>query len=149
MRSLLIVSCASVCAMAQPGVVGVPALGYAPDARTNQIRPIRGVPGASLLGEPLDGAFRPTRTVISPRQDSALAISSDDRQVYLVPFSGEAARALPGAMAAPDTIAFSPSGRSAILWGSGIQVLRGVSSNPEVTEVSPGAMGAPAAVAIS
>jgi hypothetical protein len=148
MRGLLILSCVSLCSFAQPGVVRMPALGYAPDARSNQIRPIRGVPGASILSEAVDTSVAFTAAAIA--QDFALAVSSDDRQVYVIPFSGEAARAVPGARMAPSKIVLSPSGRAAILWGDAVQVMTGFSGAPQVADLPLGSLPAtPTAIAVS
>src|SRR5215471_3188556 len=102
-------------AQAQDSPVGVPVLGYAFDAGAGAIRPLRGIPGAALLGDPLDLGFSPSSAVIAPGQGFALALSQDGpvRVVSL----GAKTTALPldGAIATPDRMLFSPSGASALL----------------------------------
>jgi WD40 repeat protein len=138
-----------VSATAQTGGLRFPALGFAPDSRSGQIRSIRGIPGAALLGDPIATASAFSAAAISPQQDLVLAVSSADSQVYLVPLTGSAPRAVPGAMSAPSHLVFSPSGRAAVIWGTGIEILTELAGTPRVTEVAAGPFAAPAAAALS
>jgi hypothetical protein len=149
MRYSLVFILASTCSFAQTGALRLPALGFAPDSRSNQIRPIRGIPGAALLGDPIGAASAFTTAVISPQQDLALAVSAGDAQLYLVPLSGEAMRAIPDAMPAPSHMVFSPSGRSAVIWKDRIQVLTDLAGAARVADVTIPSFAAAATVALS
>ena len=149
MRCLLVFSLASICSLAQTGTVRFPALGFAPDSQSGQIRPIHGIPGAALLGDPLDTASAFHSITISPRQDLALAVSSVDGQLFLLPLSGEPARAIPNAISGPSQIVFSPSGRSAVIGGDRIQILSSLAASPRVTNVSLEPFSKPTAIALS
>lgn len=149
MRGLLLFSLAAVCSFAQTGSVRFPALGFAPDARSNQIRPIRGIPGAALLGDPLGTASTFTTSAISPKQDLALAVSAADGQLYLVPTSGEPSRAIADAISGASQIVFSPAGRAAIIRGDRVQILNELTGAPRVTEVMLDPFDTPPALAVS
>jgi hypothetical protein len=148
MRCLFLFSLAALSTFAQTGSVGFPALGFAPDPRSSQIRPIRGIPGAALLGDPLDTSTF-TNSAISPKQDLALAVSAADGQLYLVPLSGEPARAVANAMSGPSQIVFSPTGRAAIIRGGRLQILNELAGAPRVTEVALDPFDTPPALAVS
>ena len=80
----------------------MPLLGYAFDAGAGAIRPLRGIPGAAVLGDVLDAGFPMASAVMAPQQNFALALAADG-QPRLVSFgAGGAAVPLEGAMATPD-----------------------------------------------
>ena len=115
--------------------VAGPSLGFAYDASLGAIRPIRGIPGAAILDDPIDAGFAFAAAAISPRQDYALALSADDGQVRLIRFQNGGLTALfvNNAMVSPDRMIFSPSGRAAVLYqqSSGrLQVLAGLPEAP-------------------
>ena len=150
MRCLFLFSLAALSSFAQTGSVRFPALGFAPDPRSSQIRPIHGIPGAALLGDPLDTASTFTTSAISPKQDLALAVSAADSHLYLVPLlSGEPARAIANALSSPSQIVFSPAGRAAIIRGDRIQILNELAGSPRVTEVALDPFDTPPALAVS
>jgi len=122
-------------AMAQPGLVESPGVGFAWDARSATVRPIRGIPGASVLGDALDAGIPLASAWISPRQDRALVISSDDGLVRLLRF-GAAPQLIDGAPTAPSRIVFAPSGLAALLIGSGVQLVTGLDGSPAVRSVA-------------
>jgi hypothetical protein len=122
-------------AAAEPGDIRMPALGFAFDGRSNQIRPIHGLPGAALLGTA--GSQGPAFSAIgiSPRHDLALGIAAADRQLFLISLPDGEAKVLSQAMTAPEHIVFSPSGSTAILWGDRIQVLTGLAGSPQFADL--------------
>jgi len=71
-------------AAAQPAAVDTPGLGFAWDARSSTVRAIRGIPGASVLGDAFDPGAPLPAAAISPRHNIALAISKDPSIVPLV-----------------------------------------------------------------
>lgn len=151
-RSLLFGLLAAAPGYSQNGSVAAPAMGYAFDANAAAIRPLRGIPGASLLGDPLDPGFAISLAAISPRQNFALAVSSTDSRLRLVPLSGGNAGSLPdSALTAPDRIFFSPSGSAALLLQNGrLQALSGLPDHAAVREIDLSSLTAtPSAVAVS
>jgi hypothetical protein len=149
MRYFLLLSISSVCSFAQTASLGFPALGFAPDPQSNQIRSIRGIPGAAVLGEPAGAAPSFSATAISPKQDLALAVSTGDNMVYLLSLSGQAARPISDAMPAPSHMIFSPSGRAAVIWANRIQVLTDLTVNPRIIDVALDLLAAPTVIALS
>ena len=72
----------SLCCAAQPGgssasVKTVPPFGYVLDHNIHALRPILGIPGAALIGAPLDLGFSIRQAAISSVRGYALAISDD------------------------------------------------------------------------
>jgi hypothetical protein len=147
MLGLMLASALSVAA--QTGALGFPALGFVYDSRSNRIRPIRGIPGAAVLGEAVDTGSAFASAVISPQQNQALAVSPEDDRLNLVALADGSVRAIPGAMPAPAHIVFSPSGLAAVIWRSRIQILTGLAQSPHATDLDAGLMGAPKVIAIS
>jgi hypothetical protein len=136
----------------QNASVAAPAMGFAFDANAAAIRPLRGIPGASLLGDPVDSGFAISLAAISPRQDFALAVSSADSHLRMVPLAGGNAASLPDAvLQTPDRILFSPSGSAALLWQNGqLQTLSGLPDHTTVSDVDVSALPtAPSAIAVS
>ncbi len=107
-------------------------MGYIFDPGAAAIRPVPGIPGAAMLGQPLDLGEPISRAAISPRQDFALAVASSDSRVLVVSLpSGavEACECAPG----PDRTVFSPGGDAAALYyaaDSSVRVLRGAKAAP-------------------
>jgi len=115
-------------ACGQPGSVAGPSTGYvfAPDAKT--VRQVRGIPGAALLGDPVDFGMPIARAEISARGDFAAAIAADGT-LHLFRLGNGTAKEVTAdhAMAAADRIVFSPSGTALVLYGGGqLQVLSGL-----------------------
>jgi hypothetical protein len=128
--------------------VKIPGLGFVWDARSNQVRPIHGIPGAALIGEGA-GQTGYSSAVISPRQDLALAISGDTGKVQLIRFSSADVQDVPG-VAAPSRIVFSPSGTAALALGTKLQLLTGFSDSLAVQDLAmPTDAGEPSALALS
>jgi hypothetical protein len=115
-------------------VIAHPYLGYAYDASRGAIRPLSGVPGAAIMGAPLDLRFRLAAAAISPRQDFALAVSAADNQVRLIVLGPRMAGANPvvtRAMSHPDLMTLSASGSAAVLYP------RMAGASPLVTDAMP------------
>ena len=125
-----------VIAQAQSAAIGVPVLGFAHDPISNRIRPIHGVPGAAILGDAATTSSGFSYAAISPRHDLALAVSADDRQLYLVRLPGDGAFPISGATPAPSRIVFSPTGRAAVVVGEHVQVLTGLPSSPTLVDLA-------------
>jgi hypothetical protein len=131
---------------AQDGSVSMPSLGFAFDSNLAAIRPIRGIPGAALVADPLDAGFPIRAAFIAPLQDFALAAPADDSPLRLIRFqtirpglqnSSYDLRPLDGALSSPDRAVFSPSGHSAVLYASGgrAQILTGLPDQPAMRDL--------------
>jgi hypothetical protein len=69
----------------QPGMsIGGPRLGYAFDPGIHALRPILGIAGASVLGEPLDAGFAIQDAAIDGQRGYALAIDRDSQGAWLI-----------------------------------------------------------------
>src|SRR4051794_25604292 len=113
---------------AQPAAVKIPGLGFVWDGKSNQIRPIHGIPGAAILGE--GGAKTGyASAVISPRHDLALTISGDTGKVQLIRLVSGDVQDVAGIDATPLRLVFSPSGTAAVAMGSKLQLLTGLTDS--------------------
>jgi hypothetical protein len=126
----------SLFATAQPALVDSPGLGFAWDARSLTVRALRGIPGAAVLRDALDIGMPLASASISPLHDRALLISSDDGQVRLIRFGAAGApQLIDGADPSPARIVFAPSGRTALLIGSEVQLATGLDGSPRARSV--------------
>ena len=116
-------------AAAQTGTaLSGPTMGLVFDSSQSALRPIRGIPGAASLGDPVNPGFALASATVSPRQDYALALRTDDSSVVLVR-PGGASAAVSGARSSPTLTVFSPAGTVAALYNSGagrVQILTGL-----------------------
>jgi hypothetical protein len=119
---------ASVAAAQTGTALSGPTMGLVFDASQSALRPIRGIPGAATLGDAVNLGFPLASATVSPRQDFALALRTDDSSVVLVR-AGGASAAVSGARPSPTLTVFSPAGTTAALYDSGagrVQVLTGL-----------------------
>jgi hypothetical protein len=103
-------------------------MGLVFDSSQSALRPIRGIPGAATLGDPVNPGFALASATVSPQQGYALALKADDSSVVLVR-PGGASAAIPGARPAPALVVFSPAGSAAALYDSSagrVQILTGL-----------------------
>ena len=123
---------------AQDSGLGVPVMGYTADTRSGVIRPIRGLPGAALVREPLNVGFRIRTAAISPLHDFALVVSVDDSRLHLISLRGEIAPLLPqNTIDSPDAIILSPSGKAAILYQQDAGIAQVLTQLPDGPEAQP------------
>ncbi|MEO8371232.1 MAG: hypothetical protein ABI806_18755 [Candidatus Solibacter sp.] len=149
LSSAILICCCIAQLNAQPAAVKIPGLGFVWDARSSQIRPIHGIPGAALLGEGA-GKTGYTSAVISPRHDLALAISGETGRLQLIRFASGDVQDVPGIDAAPFRLVFSPSGTAALAMGSKLQLLTGLSDSLAVQDLAlPPDSAEPTAIALS
>jgi len=121
-----------------------PALGFVPASIASQLQPILGIPGASRLGDPIALANTVTNIYLAPGQTYALAAQGPSDPVALVILrvagvmqTNLSLSALPGALAKPDLVAFSPLGQSAALYSQAagrIQVFAGLPNAPRLSQ---------------
>jgi len=124
-------------AAAQTEPIGGPTLGFARDEAGAVIWPVIGVPGAAALAGrlPLEAEVR--GVIISPLQDYAVGLRTDDSSVVVIPLKGGSTgfKSIPGVFARPDLIAISPKGTAVAFYNSEnriIQVVGRLTDAPEV-----------------
>jgi len=124
-----------------------PVLGFVSGSTPVQLQPILGIPGASRLGDALPLPNTVTQLYLAPGHSYALAAQGPVNPIALlilrVPSGSQTNPtivALPGVLAQPDLVAFSPTGRSAALYSqqeNRLQVLTGLPNSPQVARDMP------------
>jgi DNA-binding beta-propeller fold protein YncE len=122
---------------AAPQFIGGPVLGFLPDQNGTVIRPIMGIPGASIPGQPLSLSDDIVGAAISPRQNYAIASRSTDAQVVVIDFAAEppVVTAVIGASSCAGLLAISPTGSAAAVYDSAsgtVEVIGGLPNNAAV-----------------
>ena len=117
-----------------PGLISLPVVGLLQNK--TEVRGILGVAGSSTIGEPILFPLGTTGVYLAPAQRWALV-----RQLSglgFMTFNGihpSAVTSISGAVSTPDMIAFSPTGRAAVLVSNAtglLQVLTGLDGTPQV-----------------
>jgi DNA-binding beta-propeller fold protein YncE len=116
----------------QQGKLSGPVTGFVFDGSSRVLRPVQGVPGASLLGDPVSFGFDLAAVYISPRQDSALVVGTDQSlHLFLLNAGAPTEVSLGGVTGAPQQVVFSPSGTAVALIASGTaRVMTGLPGAP-------------------
>lgn len=127
-RFLTAFAAAAALACAQQGKVAGPVAGYVFDGVAHAVRPVLGIPGASIMGDALPLGYDAASATISPRADSAVVIAADGSLHLLRLAAGQAAEiSLNGATLKPDRTVYSPSGTAvALIAGGRAQVFGGL-----------------------
>jgi len=131
----------------------IPITGVVVDPVNQSLRPIQGLPGASLLGPALNLPFAVNRAVVLGKNVAIAIDATDSGQAWLVTglLSGDiAANPLQGAIAGTDRIATNDAGSVAVLYSKSNSQLQFVSGLPGSASVSdpislagiPGTVGA-------
>lgn len=109
LRALVLTSLAGVLLQAQQSRVEGPVSGYVFDSSAQVLRPIMGVPGASLFGSPLDFGFAISSAYAAPRQDAAFVVAADG-SLHLFRLAAGAAteRSVDNLISSAERIIFSP-----------------------------------------
>jgi hypothetical protein len=111
-------------------------LGYVLDAGGQAIRPVNGIPGSSLLGEPLALPFPVAAAAFSSQNTYALVVSAaDDRMAYTVQNLGAepSMTLIEGAITGADRVFFDKDASAGALLASDtrqLQLLRGLPASP-------------------
>ena len=120
---------------AQQGSLSGPVAGFVFDGSGRALLPIHGVPGASLLGDPVSFGIDVAAVYTAPHQDSAFVVGADQSlHLFLLKGGAPTEVSLGGVTGAPLRVVFSPSGTAAALVGSGTaRVLTGLPGTPTLT----------------
>jgi hypothetical protein len=113
-----------------------PMLGYVPAPSSLGLRPIVGVAGASVFGDPLALPSGVTRLHMAPLQQYALAERQDAANLAILSLPAAALAEIPGAASHPALIAFSPSGSAAVLFSPASGQLQSLSGLPDASNLS-------------
>jgi len=118
--------------LAQQGRIAGPVAGYVFDRGAHVLRPVLGIPGASVLGDPVNLGVGLNAALVSPRLDSVLAVASDGSfHIYALNAGVGSEIGVSGISASPERLVFSPKGTAAALYSAGrVQVLTGLPSSP-------------------
>jgi hypothetical protein len=122
-------------AQAQWATVNGPTLGFTSDNAGTAIRPIIGIPGASLLAERLPLETNIHGAGISPRQDYAIAVRTEDGQVIVIDLQAGGISTVAGTHSGADLTGISPTGSVAAVYdheSRTVQVIRHLPAAPEV-----------------
>ena len=131
---ILVSACLAMCSLyGQAGKLMAPSAGFAFDASSHTLRRIVGIPGAALVGAPLDFGFAVSAAYVAPRLDSAFVLAGDGQaHLFLLTTEVPLERAL-DSLGAPLRVVFSPSGTAAALYSPGsVQVIKGLPDAPVV-----------------
>src|ERR1022692_4040040 len=120
-----------------------PTLGYVGQTFPVEIRPILGIPGAASFGDQVTIPQNITQLYVSPGSSYAFVARQSASGLALIQLNGIESSELveiPGALPAPQLIAFSPTGRTAALYANDstrVQVLTGLPGSPRVARDLP------------
>lgn len=111
-----------------------PVSGYVFDTSARALRPILGIPGASLFGSPVDFGFPVTSVAVAPRQDAAFVTAADGTlHLFRIQSNTPADLNFNGLANAPERVVYSPSGTAAALYGAGsLQIVSGLPDSPSI-----------------
>jgi len=129
----------SASAAAYPASLQGPRMGMVFDSSSGVLRPILGIPGAALMGEPLETELDLRKVSISPQQDYALAAQGEHNEIVLLRFDRAPVSSIPvpGTHRGPDQMVFSPGGRVAAVHykdRNRVQVLSGLPDSPKFVD---------------
>lgn len=120
-----------------PASVSAPVLGYVFETGAGALRPVLGIPGTSLIGQPLDPGLAISDIAISPRHKYALAIAGGQHKATLLALgqANAAVSAIDGTESGLDHVFLSPSGSAAVLYriaDSLVQIVTGLPDSPVI-----------------
>jgi hypothetical protein len=135
--SLILSGLIAVSAQAQSLYLSGPSLGFTSENRGSAIRPIAGIPGASVLTDriPFDVEFR--GALISAKQDLAVALRTEDGQIMIIDLrtGSPVISSVPGTHPFASVLALSPTGSIAAVYDRGtrtVQTIGGLLDSPQV-----------------
>ena len=149
---LALISLSALLVSAQQSRIAGPVSGYLFDGSAHGLRPILGIPGASLIGDPIRFGFDLASASVAPRQDSTF-VAAGDGTFHLFRIDGGAVSevTVAGLSAVPDRVVFSPAGTAAALYtGGSVAIVTGLPASPSITgTLDVSALGTPDSLALS
>ena len=130
---IFVVVCLAACSLyGQAGKLARPSMGFVFDQSTHQVRRIEGIPGAALVGSPVDFGFAVSAATVAPRLDSVFVMADGDCRAHLFRLTADAPRELAvEPMGACLHVVYSPSGTAAALYSPGsVRVIKGLPDAP-------------------
>jgi hypothetical protein len=129
----ILVSICFACSLyGQAGKLVAPSLGFAFDPSSHTLRRIQGIPGAALVGTPVDFGLAVSAAYVAPRLDSAFVLAGDG-QLHLFRLVDTPQERNLDSLGAPLRVVFSPSGSAAALYSPGsVKVIKGLPDAPAV-----------------
>ena len=115
-----------------------PELGFVFDSAKGELRPILGIPGAAVLGQPLALGVDVRKVAISPLEDYVLAVAGEHNQAMVFAMGHPALTPVmvQGADRSADQMVISAGGRAAALYYKArnrIEVVTGLPAAPKVS----------------
>ncbi len=133
-KVLILGAAGALALVAQQGSVGGPISGYVFDARGHALRAIRGIPGAALVGDPVNFGAAVTAAWVSPKLDGALIVTADGTPHLYRLDGGQPSELHPDGMVAPERAVFSPSGSAlALITPGSVRIYKGLPGAPVVS----------------
>jgi len=118
---------------AQQGSIGGPVAGYVFDRQSQALRVIHGIPGASLIGEPVDFGTVISSAWVAPKLDAALVVTAEGVGRLFRIDGGKATERTVEGMVAPERAVFSPSGTAlALVTPGSVRIIKGLPDAPVV-----------------
>ena len=128
-------ACLLACSLfGQAAKLARPSMGFVFDQSTGTLRRIDGIPGAALVGSPVDFGFAISSAYVAPRLDSAFVMAGGDCRAHLFRLTADAPRELAvDSMGGCFQVVYSPSGTAAALYARGSAlVIKGLPDAPVV-----------------
>ena len=134
MRILASVCLAACSLYGQAGKLARPSMGFVFDQSTHTLRRIDGIPGAALVGSPVELGFAVSAAYVAPRLDSVFVMADGDCRAHLFRLTADAPLELAvDSMGACLQVVYSPSGTAAALYSPGsVRVIKGLPDAPVV-----------------
>jgi len=132
---ILVSLCLLACSLyGQAGKLARPSMGFVFDQSTHSLRRIEGIPGASLVGSPVEFGFALSAAYVAPRLDSAFVMADGDCRAHLFRLTADAPRELTvDSIGGCYMVVYSPSGTAAALYSRGsVLMIKGLPDAPVV-----------------
>jgi hypothetical protein len=152
--SLIVISMAGSLIAQNQSTVNAPVSGYVFDKEAAGLRPVLGLPGAALLGSPVNLGFGVAAAFVAPRLDSALVIAADNGMHWFRVRNGAFTETQIDGLSSAGQVysaVFSPAGTAAAIYNSGsLQIVTGLPDSPAVAiTLDLSASSTPDAMAVS
>ena len=138
MRTFALAALSACTLFGQAGNLASPGAGFVFDPAAQVLRRIQGIPGAALVGEPVDFGFPLAGANVSPRLDSSIVLTAEGAPRFFRLNGAAVQEVAIGSLTAPSRIIYSPSGSAAALLSAGsVQVLKGLPGSPALAATLP------------